>query len=65
MQNEYQGLQTKMNTFVCKLAPILYYIIFGRVKGFPIKTTHLIVTVWENCYNSFCGNRGQWGKIGV
>ena len=45
-----------MNTFVCKLAPILYHIILGRVKHFPIKTTHLIVTVVATCYTLFSSN---------
>jgi hypothetical protein len=43
-----------MNTFVSHFAPKLYHIILGRVKGFPLKTTHLIVTVAENCYTLFC-----------
>ena len=37
IKNRNQGLQTKMNTFVCRPgAPILYLIILGRVKGFAI-----------------------------
>jgi len=44
-----------MNTLVCNFAPILYHIILGRVKGFPQKTTKIIVTVCQNCYNYFWG----------
>lgn len=48
-----------MNTFVSHFAPILYYIIFGRVNPFPLKTTHLIVTMARLCYTLFCG---AWRK---
>ena len=44
------------NEYFCFCGRQLYHSIIARVKHFPQNTTHLIVTVAQNCYTLFCRN---------